>query len=118
MRRRRGAIQGTQLAERARRRGVGRVALLGSLVSMFVLVGAQAAFAAAPVVEKVTPNTACPGQTVTFTGKNFAAGDEAMWKNTAVTPNNAKTAATVKSSTEATAIVPIFLVASNAESKG
>src|SRR5262249_27029263 len=104
MRQRRPAMHGTQ-AERAHRRGLGRLAVLASLLSMFVLVsGAQAARAQAPVVEEVTPNAACPGETVTFTGKNFASPEEAMWKDTAVTPKNAKTVATVKSSTEATAI--------------
>src|SRR5262249_50321492 len=99
-------------------RRVGRWTLLSSLLGMFVLAGGVEASTAAPFIEKVTPNHGCPGEKVTFTGSGFAVGDEAMWKDVSVTPNNAKTPTTFISSKEITSYIPIFLVAGTAEQNG
>src|SRR5438128_8684841 len=48
-----------------------RMSLLVGALAMFVLFGVAQAASAATLVS-VTPNEACPGEVVTFTGKGFA----------------------------------------------
>src|SRR5262249_22960826 len=122
MRRRMEAVPSTHAEAPARRRGrlrgLRRAPLFASLLGLFVLVGGVEASTAAPFIQKATPNFGCPGETVTLTGTGFASGDIAHFKNTAVTPNNDNVSTSFISSTEETAYIPIFLVATSVEEKG
>ena len=71
MRERREAMHGTPIAARARRRGIGRLALLASTAMLVLLGSATAASASNPKLTKVTPAEGCPGTEVTLTGTGF-----------------------------------------------
>src|SRR6516225_6884292 len=111
MRERREAMHGTPIAARARRRGIGRLALLASTAMLVLLGSATAASASNPKLTKVTPAEGCPGTEVTLTGTGFTGSTaEVEW-----TDNSAQkfpiliTNAVVKNSTTATAIEPFML---------
>jgi hypothetical protein len=93
------------------------VMALGVLV---LLSGAQVASAKASIVlEKATPESGCPGTTVTLTGKNFGSpGSGKAEFRAKVFPFNSDEAATITSSTSATTVVPIFLAVTSADEKG
>jgi hypothetical protein len=92
--------------------------LAGALGALGVLVLTSAAQAAPrpqhPVLEGVSPSSGCPGATITLTGKNFSTTGRAIGEFTApAVPFFSTSPATVKSATEATTVVPIFLAASD-----
>src|SRR6516225_2740079 len=110
MRKRRGAMHGTQLAERARGRGLGRTALLAGTAMMLLLGSAQAA-AAQPKLSSVNPPKGCPGELVEFKGTGFTGSSvEVEWSDKGAQKfPNLTTEGKVISSTMATAIEPMML---------
>src|SRR5262249_38873256 len=98
---------GTQLA---RRRGLGRTALLAG-TAMLVLLGSAQAASAAPKLTSVSPTAGCPGTEVKLLGTGFTGSSaEVEWVDNGAQKfptlfNEAK----VTSSTTATAIVPFML---------
>src|ERR1700730_6402035 len=94
--------------------------LLVTLLALLVFGGAQAAFAASPVLEKATPNVGCPGTTVTLSGKNFGPAGTINGADfeANVVPFYWPEEMTVTSSTSATTVIPIFLAVTKNDEKG
>jgi hypothetical protein len=75
-----------------------------------------------PVLEKATPNSGCPGETITLTGKKFGKAGKGGQRqgifSGKVIPFYWGEPATVTSETTATTVVPIFLALPGEEEKG
>jgi hypothetical protein len=105
-------------APRVIHRLAGRLgALVGTFGVLVLLVASSASAHAAPVtpvLSSVSPTSGCPGTEITLTGKNFLTSRRAQGEfSSNAFPFFQTAPATVTSSTTATAIVPLFLTASD-----
>lgn len=84
--------------------------LLASTLGLLVFFGSAQA-ASAWHLTSVSPNSACPGTEVTFTGTSFSGSSSSVqWHNSAgLFYTEVGTTAKVISSTKATAVVPLFV---------
>ncbi len=111
MRKRREAMQGTTAEPRGlRRRLMGRLSLVASMLGVLVFF-ASAQAASAWHLTSVSPTTGCANTTIKFTGTSFSGTETlAEWTDPeAFLYNSATTKAKVLSSTSAEAPAPLFL---------